>query len=583
MRNHATLNDTFEKIIISFVTAWLLVYFLTGSFIYSYTLEQTASQSVPFTVAFILILTTALFFITKKIIIIGRLLFLLTSFIFVVITLLRDTEAWTQIGFCLLYLFVIFLYQDFLIDLIEQIKSRYTIKKWHLIILGGILFFIIALCTVFRYLTFRSADFDLGLFSQMFEYMRTTGLQLTTIERDALMTHFGVHISPGFYLLLPFYVLFPSPVTLQVLQAMLVACSIVPLYLLCKTYHLSLRRSFAIILVYSLYPALSGSCLSDFHENCMLPLFMFFLIWAYENQKNKLVFLFTILSLSIKEDVAILLIFLFLYFIISKKQQLYAVRLLLLSSFYFILSLYLLNTIGDGVLGYMANFDMNGKHGMLQVIQAAILNPGYTLLQCFNVPEKIYYLFFLILPLGIGLIRFSKPTKYIILIPFVLLNFMPDYLAVYTVSFQYHFGITTFLFYILIQNLSEFDHYEIKKWFLYSAVAVSILFVPIALKDTLKYTLYYASEYSELTQLKFALDSIPPDASVCASPKLVPYFYQTKELYPITSLKSKEYIVLDRRPDMMMYEDEILDKYYQDNYTQILFIEDLVEIYQQNN
>lgn len=361
-------------------------------------------------------------------------------------TLLRDTETWTQIGFCLLYLFVIYLYQDFLIELIDLIKSKIIIKKSYFFVPGIFLFLIISWCTVLRYLTFRSADFDLGLFSQMFEYMRTTGLQITTIERDMLMTHFAIHISPGFYLLLPFYAVFPSPITLQLLQAIAIACSIIPLYLICKTYNLTKKRSFLVVLIYSLYPALSGSCLSDFHENCLIPLFILFLIWTFENKKNKLVFLFTILSLSIKEDVAILLIFLFLYFIISKKQQLYALLLLGISSIYFIFSLYLLNTLGDGVLGYMANFNMNGKHGMLQVIQAALLNPGYTLLQCFNVPEKIYYLFFLILPLGIGLIRFAKPARFLILIPFILLNFMPDYLAVYTISFQYHFGITIFLF-----------------------------------------------------------------------------------------------------------------------------------------
>lgn len=42
---------------------------------------------------------------------------------------------------------------------------------------------------------------------------------MTTCERDRVLSHFAVHVSPIYYLFLPFYALFPSPVTLEVLQA----------------------------------------------------------------------------------------------------------------------------------------------------------------------------------------------------------------------------------------------------------------------------------------------------------------------------------------------------------------------------
>ena len=50
-----------------------------------------------------------------------------------------------------------------------------------------------------------------------------TGLPVTTCERDRVLSHFAVHVSPIYYLFLPFYALFPSPVTLEVLQALLLA------------------------------------------------------------------------------------------------------------------------------------------------------------------------------------------------------------------------------------------------------------------------------------------------------------------------------------------------------------------------
>lgn len=63
--------------------------------------------------------------------------------------------------------------------------------------------------TVFRVLSYAAPTYDFGIFSQMFHSMRTTGLPVTTCERDRVLSHFAVHVSPIYYLFLPFYALFP--------------------------------------------------------------------------------------------------------------------------------------------------------------------------------------------------------------------------------------------------------------------------------------------------------------------------------------------------------------------------------------
>jgi len=95
-------------------------------------------------------------------------------------------------------------------------------------------FVFISLWGIFRYLTFSCPTYDMGLFSQMFYNMKETGLPLTTLERDALLSHFKVHLSPIYYLMLPFYCIFPHPLTLQVLQAAVMASALIPLRLICK-------------------------------------------------------------------------------------------------------------------------------------------------------------------------------------------------------------------------------------------------------------------------------------------------------------------------------------------------------------
>lgn len=90
---------------------------------------------------------------------------------------------------------------------------------WLAFVIGG---------TVCRYLLNWSSTFDFGIFSQMYYYMKETLLPLTTCERDGLLSHFAVHMSPAYYLFLPIYWLFPNPITLFVIQAGVIAAGVVP-------------------------------------------------------------------------------------------------------------------------------------------------------------------------------------------------------------------------------------------------------------------------------------------------------------------------------------------------------------------
>ena len=83
-----------------------------------------------------------------------------------------------------------------------------------------------AVMTVLRYRLNYASAYDFGIFSQMYYYMDKGLSPLTTCERDGLLSHFAVHLSPVFYVLLPFYKLVPRPETLLVLQSLVVSCTI---------------------------------------------------------------------------------------------------------------------------------------------------------------------------------------------------------------------------------------------------------------------------------------------------------------------------------------------------------------------
>ena len=124
--------------------------------------------------------------------------------------------------------------------------------------------------TVSRVLCLSTPTYDMGIFSQMFYSMRTTGLPITTVERDGPLSHFMVHVSPIYYLMLPFYCLFPKAETLQVLQAVVLASSVIPLWLLAGRKNLPAWQRTALCALLLFYPALSGGTSYDLHENCFL-------------------------------------------------------------------------------------------------------------------------------------------------------------------------------------------------------------------------------------------------------------------------------------------------------------------------
>lgn len=162
---------------------------------------------------------------------------------------------------------------------IDKVKARIIF-----ILIGIFLFAFIAIVTVYRYITYSNSTFDFGIFAQMYEYMKQTGAINTTVERNTLLSHFGVHFSPIFYIALPIYFIFPSPVTVQLIQAAMVALPVIPIVLLCRHYKMSRWMSVAMVLLYALYPATAGGTFYDIHENCFLTFFVLLAIYAVEKR-----------------------------------------------------------------------------------------------------------------------------------------------------------------------------------------------------------------------------------------------------------------------------------------------------------
>ncbi len=413
-----------------------------------------------------------------------------------------------------------------------------------------------ALIGIFRYLSFSTPNFDFGLFCNMFHYMKGTGLPLVTSERDGLLSHFAVHISPIYYLLLPFYFIFPSPITLQVGQAAVLALGILPLLLLCRHHKLSPKVTLVLSFLYALYPALSSGCFYDLHENCFLTPLLLFTFYFYERRKPIPTFLFAFLVLMVKEDAAVYLCVFALYILLSdRKRWKTGLSMLLFALAYFALALTLLNRFGEGaMINRFDNLIFNKEDGLLGALKTALYNPGYLLSQLLTDASggwgKVLYLLQLLLPLAFLPFCTKHPSRWLLLSP-LLINLLSMYQYQYDIGFQYSFGISAFLFYATVLSLAEKEvGARCRRLLPLAAGACLCLYLAAAFPMLGTYAGLYRDNREDYVKMEEALDALPDDAALSVSTMLLAHVADRETVYEIDyhgNAADVDYVAFDLR------------------------------------
>ena len=462
------------------------------------------------------------------------------------------------------YSFFVFYFlqkNDLLIDKL-QIRSK---TLWAVVaVLGLAGGTVIAVTTCLRYLTFTSPNFDFGLFVNMFHNMTETGLPIVSCERDVLLTHFAVHLSPIYYLLLPFYAIFPSPLTLQIAQAVLVASGVIPVVLLARHLKLSERSQILAALIYAFYPATAMGCFYDFHENCFLLPLLLWMFYFFERERYIPMYVFAALTLLVKEDAAVYIMLFAVYLVLSRKKYLHGVILAAGAVIYFECALtflehtsaywaeyYAADTPKPPIAGPMINrFDnliYDREQGLIGAVLTALKNPGYLLEQMFSTQgatlntwfveqspwAKVVYLLQMLLPVGLIPFFTKKASRWLLVAP-ILLNVLTTYKYQYSINFQYHFGITAFLMYAMILNLPDLAPVSRRRLLAFGAAACMCMYVFLVLPKYHTYAIKWEQEKETFRTMEDILDTLPEDASLSVPSSFVAHVADRREVYEHT-------------------------------------------------
>ena len=442
-----------------------------------------------------------------------------------------------------------------------RFRRKHPVFLWITGVLAVIFFLFISAWTVGRIWCFGTPTYDFGLFAQMFHNMKTTGLPMTTLERDGLLSHFAVHVSPIYYLILPVYWLVPRPETLQVAQAAILASAVIPLWKLGKHHGLTQLQRVLVCALLLLHPAYSGGVSYDMHENCFLTPLLLWLLYGLNRESMPITVAAGLLTLMVKEDAAVYVAVVGLFWLVRSlvrkedwKQLTTGVVLIGVSVVWFFLVTAYLSEQGDGVMTYRYNnFIYDGSGSLLTVIKAALMNPLKVVYECVD-PEKLKYIAQTMGPLlGIPLLT-RRYERYLLLIPYVLVNLMSDYAYQHDIFFQYNFGSLAYLFYLTVVNLADVKIPWKRLVPMGCALCVAYCCFSVAiLPDIIRYpktAVDYASHYQAVRE---TLDQIPEDASVTAWTFYTTYLSQREVIYDVDYSSRKhmlesDYVVLDTGP-----------------------------------
>lgn len=415
--------------------------------------------------------------------------------------------------------------------------------------------------TSYAYKIFGEATYDFGIFSQMFEQMARTGAPVTSVERDGLVSHFAVHFSPVYYLFLPGYFIFRTPLYLYAIQAAAVGAGVFAVWMIARKLGFSPKLSLICAAIYAFYPTMSYGCFYDFHENKFLTVFILWTLYFILSKKYVPAYIFAFLTLSVKEDAVLYVAVIGLWLIISSRERIHGAIIVAVSVLYFIFATKMISVFGgEAMFGRFANYiptDEDG--GMMTVIKTIMLDFGYFIGQVFTA-QKFSFILFTLVPTMFIMFRGVPASTLVLLVPVVVENLMSNWPYQADIFYQYTFGSAALIVFAVLISLSHKDEVKRNKYAVKILALCIVFVVSISVFETTNVNTYNSSreEYKKSEEILTEYRDTFEKSSVAADTYFVPHLYYVKDLHPIPkyygSVPKVDYIIADTR-DMSRYNE----------------------------
>jgi uncharacterized membrane protein len=313
--------------------------------------------------------------------------------------------------------------------------------------------------TIVHHRNVLSASLDLGLEDNLvWNVLHRGPLFKSSPLGGPTSSHLGFHATWFAFVLAAFYAIRQNAETLLIIQATLLGGAAIPLYLLGRRYVGPFYAAF-IAFGYLLYPGLHGSNLYDFHYLPLGPFFLWFVLYFVETRRFVWATLFVLLTLSVREDVAVGLGFMGGLMLLSGRRPRDGLVLLVVGCAYFVaMKGVVMHKAMGGSDAFVHQYHLlvpEGDRGFSGVIKTILSNPLYTLSTLMERQKLIY---FLQIALPMAFLPFRRPIGLWAALPGFLFTLLStEYPPLLMISFQYTAYWTAQLFPTCLLNLRWMD------------------------------------------------------------------------------------------------------------------------------
>jgi uncharacterized membrane protein len=457
-----------------------------------------------------------------------------------------------------------------------------------IVVLGGA-----GYATFFAFFTIRyhhnlhSTSFDLALEENIlwnilhgFKFFRSSPFS------GSSGSHFGNHATFFSYLIAPIYAIYQHAETLLVIQAILMGAAAVPLFFFARR-NLGAWMACAIAIAYLLYPPLHGAALYDFHYLPLGPVFLWSSLYCLEARRDRWALLFILLTISVREDVAVGLGIVGAYLVVSGRRPMAGLLVGALGAGTFVLLKLIVmpRFAGHDSFVYMySGLLPTGESTFGGVLKTVASNPAFTFASLLE-RDKLIYVLQLFVPLAF--LPFVRPLGLLFVTTGILFTLLSTgYAPLIQTSFQYTTHWTSYLFIGLVATFSWLRRADaltdtplstgsapaatpiVRRHWLAGVTALACAILPttyqygaILQQHTVRggFGVYdfdtTPDELAQRTQLAELLRMLPRTATVAGSENLVPQFSNRAEAYTLrTGNFGAEYLLFtlplrsDERP-----------------------------------
>lgn len=407
-----------------------------------------------------------------------------------------------------------------------------------------------------RHNNYFSLRLDLGNMDQtVWNVIHGNGFTLTDPMGTIQESRLAVHADFLLIFLAPLYLIWSDPRMLIIIQTIVLAIGIIPLYLIARKVLGNYYIAFLFAVGYLLYPTIQLNTLHDFHATSITTTLLLFSYWFYLTE-NPIWFLITAVFAAFgKEQFWIVASILGILWIFKPKYRIFGIFVSVLSSFICYVLFWKIIPAVTPAKQYWALTYLSEYGGSINEILKNIVKQPLQMIGSVIAPDRLYYYYQLLIPTAF--LSLFSPLTLVFALPNLGINVLSNNPMMRQIDYQYTSGITPWIFISSIYGYSKvveiLAKFKKTKKYMYQIVTLGLctaLFFSVRQWGELPFSIHnrlwlFTTIQSEKWVMDKVIHSIPSNFSVSATNNIGAHLSQRKYLYnyPINASAS-DYVLV---------------------------------------